>query len=125
MKYLLLLAIRIYWMIPTKAHDKCIFRETCSHYVYRIASEHGLMAGLRALRERNELCRPGYVVYQSGGKYYLRTANGTVIEEEEIAASELPPLNQNILNLDEVDVNQLLMGQKFGIGNFVKTDKKA
>ena len=83
------------------------------------------MAGLRALRERNELCRSGYVVYQSGGKYYLRTANGTVIEEEEIAASELPPLNQNILNLDEVDVNQLLMGQKFGIGNFVKTDKKA
>ena len=100
MKYLLLLAIRIYWKVPTKWHNRCIFRETCSHYVYRIASQQGFLAGLRALRLRNELCRPGYVVYRSQGRYYLQTANGTVFTEEDIALTELPPHNQHILDLD-------------------------
>ena len=100
MKYLLLLAIRIYWRIPTKLHQKCIFRETCSHYVYRIASNQGFLAGVAALRERNELCRPGYVVYRYQGHYYLKTANGTIVEEQDIAFSELPPKNKNIIDID-------------------------
>lgn len=100
MKYLLLLAIRIYWRIPTKLHQKCIFRETCSHYVYRIASNQGFLAGVAALRERNELCRPGYVVYRYQGHYYLKTANGTIVEEQDIAFSELPPRNKNIIDID-------------------------
>lgn len=98
MKHLLLLAIRIYWKIPTKWHQRCIFRETCSHYVYRIASRQGFRAGMKALRQRNELCRPGYVVYRSQGKYYLRTANGSIFEEHDIALSELPPYNKKILD---------------------------
>lgn len=105
MKHLLLLAIRIYWKIPTKMHQKCIFRETCSHYVYRIASEQGFLAGLRALRRRNEVCRPGYVVYLSQGRYYLQAANGEVFEEQDIAVSELPPYNKNILDLDHYIVS--------------------
>jgi len=80
-------------MIPTKLHKRCIFRETCSHYVYRIASQQGFFEGLRALKVRNELCRPGYVVYRSQGRYYLQTANGSVFAEDEIALSELPPHN--------------------------------
>ena len=100
MKYLLLLAIRIYWRIPTKLHQKCIFRETCSHYVYRIAGNQGFLAGIAALRERNELCRPGYVVYRYQGHYYLKTANGTIVEEQDIAFSELPPRNKNIIDID-------------------------
>lgn len=100
MKFLLLLAIRIYWKIPTKLHKRCIFRETCSHYVYRIASEQGFIAGIKALLERNELCRPGYIVYKSLGRYYMKAANGTIIEEKDIALSELPPINNNILDID-------------------------
>lgn len=107
MKHLLLLAIRVYWKIPTKWHQKCIFRETCSHYVYRKASERGFKAGIAALRERNELCRPGYVVYLSQGHYYLKTANGTVFEEQEIALSELPPCNKHILDLDNYVPKQI------------------
>ena len=102
MKYLLLLAIRIYWKIPTRWHGRCIFRETCSHYVYRIASEQGFLAGIRALQERNRLCRPGYLVYHSENRYYLKTANGQVFEEEDIALTELPPYNQNILDFDNL-----------------------
>ena len=107
MKHLLLLAIRIYWKIPTKWHQRCIFRETCSHYVYRIASERGFIAGLAALKERNELCRPGYVVYRSQGHYFLQTVNGTIIEEKDIAKSELTPNNKHILDLDNYTPNEV------------------
>ena len=100
MKYLLLLAIRIYWKIPTRLHQRCIFRESCSHYVYRLANEHGFFAGLKAYRERKALCRSGYVVYKSLGKYFLKTTNGCVFEEESIATKLLPPFNNNILDLD-------------------------
>ena len=104
MKSLLLLAIRIYWRIPTRLHTRCIFRETCSHYVYRIASEQGFLAGIRAFRERNRLCRPGYVVYRSQGHFYLKTATGAIIEEKDIALTELPPHNQHFLDLDNYPV---------------------
>ena len=100
LKYLLLLAIRLYWRIPTKLHQRCIFRETCSHYVYRIASEQGFLAGIKAFKERTELCRSGYVIYKSLGRYYMKTANGTIFQEDEIALSQLPPNNCNILDLD-------------------------
>jgi len=100
MKHLLMLAIRIYWLIPTKLHQRCIFRETCSRYVYRIASQQGFLAGIKALRERNELCRPGYIVYRLQGRHYLKTANGQVFKEEDIATSELPPYNDKIIDLD-------------------------
>lgn len=100
MKYLLLLAIRIYWKIPTRMHNRCIFRETCSHFVYRIASQQGFMAGIKALKLRNGLCRSGYVVYYSQGNFFLKTANGTIFSEDDIALSLLPPNNDKYLNLD-------------------------
>jgi len=105
MKFLILLAIRIYWWIPTKLHQRCIFRETCSHYVYRIASKHGFWAGIMAFKERNDLCRPGYIVYKSLGRYYMKTANGTIIEEKDIALTELPPYNDKVLDLDNFKFN--------------------
>lgn len=101
MKSLLLLAIRIYWRIPTKYHDKCIFRESCSHYVYRIAQQQGFRAGIRALLERNELCRPGYMVYKWEGRFYLKTAGGTLVREEEIAEKLLPPHSRRYLDFDD------------------------
>ncbi len=100
MRYLLLLAIRAYWLIPTRLHDKCIFRESCSHYVYRVARQRGFLAGLSALRKRNALCRPGYVVYRFEGKFFLKTAGGQVFNEDDIALSLLPPRNTNFLDFD-------------------------
>ena len=106
MQKLLLMAIRIYWKIPTRLHEKCIFRESCSHYVYRMAKEHGFKAGIKALRERNDLCRPGYVVYCSEGRYYLQTASGRIIDEKDIALSELPPQSNNYIDLDQYKVEE-------------------
>lgn len=103
MRYLLMFAIRIYWKIPTKLHDKCIFKETCSHYVYRIAKHHGFKAAWKALKERNELCRPGYVVYKSEGKIYMKTAGGQIFEEESISPNILPPIGHIHIDFDTMN----------------------
>jgi putative component of membrane protein insertase Oxa1/YidC/SpoIIIJ protein YidD len=100
MRYLLMFAIRIYWRIPTKLHDKCIFKETCSHYVYRIAEHQGVIPALKAFKERNRQCRPGYVIYRSKGKFYLKTAEGDVFEEDQISPRLLPPNKTSFLDFD-------------------------
>lgn len=100
MKYLILLAIRLYWCLPLKSHDRCIFKETCSHYIYRITGQNGTLAGIKAFMERNRLCRPGYVVYKFHDKFYLRTAEGTIHEEEEINVSVLPPHREQYYDFD-------------------------
>lgn len=102
MRFLLLLAIRIYWLIPTRLHSKCIFNETCSHYVYRIAKQKGFVEGIKALKERNNLCRPGYIVYRFQGRFYIRTAEGRVFGEEDISPNILPPENNQFLDFDNM-----------------------
>lgn len=100
MRYLLMFAIRIYWRIPTKLHNKCLFKETCSHYVYHVAKHQGFKKALKALRERNELCRPGYVVYKYMDKFHLKTAGGQIFTEESISPNILPPYNEKYLDFD-------------------------
>lgn len=115
MRYLLMFAIRIYWRIPTKLHQKCLFKETCSHYVYRIAKHQGFIAALAALKERNDLCRPGYIVYKSMGTYYLKTAGGKIFTEESISRHILPPHNNTYLDFDTMNYEQYKSaGQRSG-----------
>lgn len=106
MRYLLMFAIRIYWRIPTKLHNKCLFKETCSQYVYRIAKHQGFIAGLIALKERNELCRPGYVVYKSNDSFYLKTAGGQIFTEDSISPNILPPVSDKYLDFDAMNYGQ-------------------
>ncbi|MBK7957596.1 MAG: membrane protein insertion efficiency factor YidD [Bacteroidetes bacterium] len=62
MRYLLLLLIKIYWILPKAMRRRCIFRENCSQYVYRCSND-GFFVGMRALVERICTCRQikGYV----------------------------------------------------------------
>lgn len=60
MRYALLAAIRLYWLIPKKNRKMCIFKESCSHYVYRITQKNGLRKGLSAIKYRKLKCKPGY-----------------------------------------------------------------
>lgn len=98
-------AIRIYWRIPTKLHNKCLFKETCSHYVYRIAKHQGFWEALKALKERNELCRPGYIVYKSMDAYYLKTAGGHIFTEDQISPNILPPMGKIHVDFDAINYN--------------------
>lgn len=99
MRFLLLWVIRMYWKLPLRCHDCCIFKESCSHYVYRITRQQGFLAGLQALKERVHECKPGYVLYQYDGKVYMKLSNGKLIDEELIAPQLIT--SEPILNLDD------------------------
>lgn len=94
-------AIKAYWLIPGSFHDKCIFRESCSHYVYRITNEKGIKAGICALKERNKQCRPGYILYRYNGRIYLKTAEGEIYPEEQIALSLLRSSKEPLIDFDD------------------------
>jgi len=85
MKYLLLFLIRIYQTLtPKRFRGRCLFKESCSNYVYRIVSQEGLKKGLNALKYRYHNCRPNYYIWEDGGKVFLITAKMDLIDESRI-----------------------------------------
>ena len=78
MPVILLIPIRLYWfLIPRANRRRCLFKKSCSHHVYDITIERGLLSGLIALRFRYSHCRPGYyilkeeqVMISAGGKSF-------------------------------------------------------
>lgn len=97
MKWGLLLAIRMYWLLwPRSRRRQCLFAESCSAFVYRHARQLGLLAGLRALRERVKHCRGGWEICTTadGISLGLRLVDGTVIPEAEVAPGVLAPFRQ-------------------------------
>ena len=86
MKRLLLFVIRLYWkLVPEGSRRPCLFRESCSRYVYRRASEQGLLSGLAAFRHRWQNCRGGYHVFEhpvSGAKKMVLPGGGVIGEDE-------------------------------------------
>jgi len=56
MKFILLTIIRFYWFIkPNNRKPKCIFRKSCSCYVYDIISDKGVLKGLAAFYFRYKI----------------------------------------------------------------------
>lgn len=91
MNLILLKTIQLYWnLIPEHKRRKCLFRESCSHYVYRTAKEKGFFSGCKALFGRVKKCRPGYELFKSGDEFQLRLKDGSLIPEKDIALSILP-----------------------------------
>jgi putative component of membrane protein insertase Oxa1/YidC/SpoIIIJ protein YidD len=88
MKWLLLILIRGYWTVmPEGNRRRCLFRESCSRYVYRQAREKGLFGGLVALRHRWGNCRGGYHLFEHpvDGSKMMVLPGGRLIGQEEIA----------------------------------------
>lgn len=82
MKYFLLLIVRLYQtFIPKKFRGKCLFKESCSNYVFRITKENGFRIGLEAFQYRYHNCRPNYLLSENNGKILLITVENEVIEE--------------------------------------------
>lgn len=102
MKHLLLIAIRVYWVVwPRHRNRTCIYRETCSHHVYRITGELGLVAGLRALRDRVRTCRPGYTISSSDTGSGIVLHDGSFLPEPLVARGVLLPIQLAITQLEE------------------------
>lgn len=88
MKLLLLIAIKLYWfIIPRHKRRKCIFKCSCSKFVFEVTTKQGFFAGTKALKFRMQNCNAHFDIirdYQSGErKMYLK--NGAVIGESAIA----------------------------------------
>lgn len=70
-------------MIPAKKRNCCIFKESCSNYVYKVCKQKGLLAGLKALKYRVKNCQPGYQLIETNGEVLLITVANEVIREKE------------------------------------------
>lgn len=81
MRYLFLLSIRIYWLIPVKNRRVCIFKESCSRYVYRITCKYGFIKGLSAFKERKQQCKPGYYAINNEE---IRLADKSIVERSKL-----------------------------------------
>ena len=94
MRFLILIPIYLYWHLWPSALKKrqCLFKESCSHYIWRVTSELGLSAGFKALVNRYYNCRPGYrIIINDKGELQIRLVTGAVIPEQEIADVVLKP----------------------------------
>src|SRR5215207_10669418 len=98
MKTMFLGLIRVYWFtVPTHKRRRCLFRESCSQFVYRETLAMGFVKGLAALRTRLYQCRPGYklVKNQAANTFEMHLENGIVIDEKHISEKLLPPFSYN------------------------------
>lgn len=85
MKYLILFGIRIYWLLPKNLRQRCLYKESCSKYIYRISSEFGFFEGIKALKLRMKSCRPNYRLLDIDNHRVLICSNGETINEDEMA----------------------------------------
>lgn len=88
MKYFLMGLIKCYWwIIPKSKRKKCIFRESCSQYVYRITLDNGFLQGLQSFLFRYRNCRYGYEIFKNpvSKEIQLMLPNKEVLCEKEIA----------------------------------------
>ncbi|MCW3160776.1 membrane protein insertion efficiency factor YidD [Chryseobacterium oryctis] len=88
MKYLLILIIRIYWLIfPPEKRRKCIFKTSCSKYVYQETIEKGIISGLKALKFRFRNCRSTAILHKNPSTNNLQVIlpNNQILEEKDIS----------------------------------------
>jgi putative component of membrane protein insertase Oxa1/YidC/SpoIIIJ protein YidD len=91
MRYPLLFLIRMYWLWPKTRRRQCLFRQSCSHFVYDTASKKGFVQGVRALYARFRRCTGSYELVKTDGRFYLHHPVGMFTDEEDISRRLLPP----------------------------------
>jgi hypothetical protein len=80
MKYLLMFFIRLYWLIPKSYRRSCIFKESCSHYVFNATEASGFKVGIKAFKARYNQCRRGYFLFECEDQRLVVLADKTVIQ---------------------------------------------
>ena len=101
MKWALLIVIKLYWFVfPTNKRRTCLFKETCSHYVYRHTNEEGFYEGLKKLKMRLKQCKKGYQLYSGLRGFEMELADGSILKEVDISPKLLEPLYSKIKQLN-------------------------
>lgn len=82
--------IRQYWKyIPEEKRQVCLYKESCSRYVYRIFQEQGFLKGLQAMKYRFKNCHNNYSFITRDNKIYIETRTGDHIDQENISTKLL------------------------------------
>ncbi|WP_083253217.1 membrane protein insertion efficiency factor YidD [Flavivirga aquatica] len=90
MKHLLIIIIKLYWkFIPESKRRKCLFKKSCSNYVYEVTESKGLLHGLKALKIRINNCHPNYNLIEVHGEKLLITNSNNIFKQSEISETIL------------------------------------
>lgn len=84
MRSVIILWIHLYrYFIPPAKRRRCLYRESCSQHVERIARERGGFAAIKAFLARARHCRPGYGFEwdADSNAWFLVCANGAKIPD--------------------------------------------
>jgi uncharacterized protein len=87
MQYFILYSIKLYWkLIPERKRKRCIFKKSCSHYVFETTQKKGFIKGLKAFYFRYQNCRGGFEIFEnpSNNKTQMLLPSRMVIDREEI-----------------------------------------
>lgn len=86
--------IRLYWAtFPKSKRRKCIFKISCSQYVYQITNKEGFYKGLMALKYRYYNCRGGFHISVDpiDGRKIMILSNFNVLTEDDISERFINP----------------------------------
>ena len=79
-KHIFLWAIRIYWSRnPEKERRACLYKISCSQYVYRVTRIKGWLMGYIAYKKRLKSCKPGYKILLKNEKKIIVTNDDKII----------------------------------------------
>lgn len=66
MRTLIILVIKSYWfLIPKEKRRHCVFRKSCSNYVYEVTQEKGFVKGIKAFIFRFRNCRNTIEIFKN------------------------------------------------------------
>lgn len=78
----------MYWIIiPAQKRKRCIFRLSCSRYVYEKTINEGFISGVKAFQYRFKNCRSGAHLIENPitGKLQIILPGNHILNEEEIS----------------------------------------
>lgn len=85
MRISLMVIIKLYWfLIPKHKRRKCLFKESCSHFVYKTTKSKGLISGVKALNFRINNCNPNYTIMELNDEKVLITKSNNVFKQTEL-----------------------------------------
>jgi uncharacterized protein len=96
MKWIISTIIKCYWLIPQSKRRSCLFKESCSQYVFRMDASKGLAIGLSAFYRRYKKCRRGYTILTNQNGFQIKLVDGTYLREQNISSTILASLNGRI-----------------------------
>jgi uncharacterized protein len=101
MRFIFLLLIKFYWkIIPLEKRRICIFKESCSSFVYRKTKDEGIAKGVHAFISRFKKCKPGFSIinpFTDVMEIHLR--DGSILEKDEVSELLLDDLRKKLFKV--------------------------